>query len=139
MSTFVDTPALLAVIHGSDRNHARAARTWSNLLEAGEDLVSTNYVLVETLALAQGRFGLGAVRDLVENVVPVLRIVWVEVETHAAAVAALLTANRPLLGLVDCVGFATMRRLSIGRAFEFDPDFAEQGLKRAAWSGKGLA
>ena len=70
MSTFVDTSALLAVLHGSDKNHGRAARTWRGLVDRDEELVCTNYVLVETLALAQGRFGLGAVRDLVENVVP---------------------------------------------------------------------
>jgi predicted nucleic acid-binding protein len=139
VSTFVDTSALLAVIHGSDKNHSRAARTWSDLLEADEDLVCTNYVLVETLALAQSRFGLAAVRDLVENVVPILRVVWIDAEIHDSAVAALLTANRRLLSLVDCVSFATMRRLSIDRAFEFDPHFGEQGFERAAWAGKGRA
>ena len=131
MSTFVDTSALLAVLHGSDKNHGRAARTWRALVDRDEELVCTNYVLVETLALAQSCFGLGAVRDLVENVVPLLHVVWVDEQIHASAVTALLTANRRLLSLVDCVSFATMRRLSITRAFEFDGHFAEQGFKRA--------
>ena len=57
-------------------------------------------VLLERLALLQVRFGLAAVRDLVENVVPLLRVVWIDEEIHAAAVTALLTANRRLLGPV---------------------------------------
>lgn len=129
MTAFVDTSALLAVLHGSDKNHARAARTWRALVEKDEELFCTNYVLLETLTLLQSRFGLGAVRDLIENVVPLLRVAWVSDEVHAAAVSALLTANRRLLSLVDCVSFATMRQLSITRAFEFDKHFAEQGFE----------
>ena len=132
MSAFVDTSALLAVLHASDKNHGRAARTWKGLLERDEELVCTNYVLLETLALLQARFGLAAVRDLVENVVPLLRVAWIDEEIHAAAVTALLTANRRLLSLVDCVSFATMRRLGIVRAFEFDRHFGEQGFEPVA-------
>ncbi len=129
MSAFVDTSALLAILHRSDKNHARAASAWKALVEQDEDLVSTNYVLVETLGLLQSRFGLDAVRDLIENVVPLLRVAWITDETHAAAASALLTANRRLLSLVDCVSFVTMRRLSLTRAFAFDPHFAEQGFE----------
>ena len=129
MTAFVDTSALLAVLHRSDKNHARAAATWRALLENDEVLVCTNYVLLETLALLQSRFGLEAVRDLLENVVPLLRVAWVDDEIHGAGVSALLTANRRLLGLVDCVSFVTMRRLSITRAFEFDKHFVEQGFE----------
>jgi uncharacterized protein len=129
VSVFVDTSALLAVLHGSDKNHSRAARTWKQLLGHDEDLVSTNYVVLETAALLQSRFGLGAVRDLLEEIVPLLRIAWVDHDVQGAAVAALLTANRRLLSLVDCVSFVTMRRLGIVRAFDFDKHFAEQGFQ----------
>lgn len=61
--------------------------------------------------------------------VPVLHIVWVGEDQHGAAVASLLTANRRLLSLVDCVSFATMRRLSIVRAFACDRRFSEQGFE----------
>lgn len=129
MSVFVDTSALLAVLHGADKNHARAARAWRALLEDQEQLTSTNYVLVESETLLQSRFGLPAVRDFVENVVPMLRVDWIGEGAHAAAVAALSTANRRLLSLVDCVSFATMRRLSIVRAFAYDRHFVEQGFE----------
>src|ERR1039457_2819226 len=129
MSVFVDTSALLAVLHGSDAQHTRAARIWRTLVEADADVVSTNYVLMETTALLQSRFGLGAVRDLADTIGPLLRVSFVTEDVHASAVAALLAANRRHLSLVDCVSFATMRRLSVTRAFAFDPHFAEQGFE----------
>jgi len=92
-------------------------------------LVSTNYVLLETSALLQSRFGLDAVRDLFENMLPLLNVAWVNAEVHAAAASALLTANRRLLSLVDCVSFVSMRRRSITRVFAFDKHFSEQGFE----------
>jgi uncharacterized protein len=129
MSVFVDTSALLAVLHGSDAHHARAARIWTTLVECDADLVSTNYVLVETISLLQSRFGLDAVRDLADTVAPLLRVSFVADDVHASALAALMAARRRQLSLVDCVSFATMRRLSVTRAFAFDPHFAEQGFE----------
>ena len=131
MSVFVDTSALLAVLNSADDNHARAARTFRSLLQSDEALVTTNYVLVETMALLQHRFGLGAVRRFQDDVSPVLGITWVEAELHAAGTAALLTASRRQLSLVDCVSFTCMRRLGMTRAFHFDPHFQEQGFANA--------
>ena len=128
MSVFIDTSALLAVLHAGDDNHRRAAKAWKALLGSGEDLVVTNYVLVEAVALLQHRFGHAAARSFQEDVVPVLRVAWVDDETHAEGMAALLTAGRRDLSLVDCVSFGTMRRLGITRALHFDRHFREQGF-----------
>jgi predicted nucleic acid-binding protein len=43
-------------------------------------------------------------------------------------VAALLTANRRELSLVDCVSFEVMRRRDITSAFAIDTDFSKQGF-----------
>lgn len=128
MSAFVDTSALLAVVNASDRSHRRAAGAWTALLEAAEDLVVTSYVLVETIALLQHRFGLGAVRDFQDGLLPVLRVVWVDSDLHSEGMAGLLTAGRRELSLVDCVSFACMRRLGLTRAFHFDRHFEDQGF-----------
>ena len=129
--TFVDTSALLAVLHSGDANHAGAARKWRRLVEADERLVTTSYVLVETLALLQHRFGVAAVDDFQDAVAPLLATVWVDAELHAEGVAGLLTARRRDLSLVDCVSFACMRRQEIVRAFHFDRHFTEQGFEAA--------
>jgi uncharacterized protein len=127
----VDTSALLAVLHDGDESHARAARTFRALVESKQDLVTTSYVLVETMALLQHRFGLAVVRSFQEDVVPILGIVWVDAELHAEATAALLTAGRRELSLVDCVSFACMRQRGLTRAFHLDRHFREQGFASA--------
>jgi len=131
VSVFVDTSALLAVLHSGDENHARAARRFRALLEGDEELVTTCYVLVETVALLQHRFGLEAVRGFQDAVAPVLGVVWVDAELHAEGAAALVTAGRRELSLVDCVSFACMRRQGLTRAFHFDRHFREQGFASA--------
>lgn len=128
MSAFVDTSALLAVLDADDAQHARASRAWSSLVGSEEDLVTTSYVLVETFALAQARLGLSAARLLNDDVVPTLRVTWVDQALHRAAMTALLTAQRRELSLVDCVSFEVMRRLGVDRGFAFDRHFRQQGF-----------
>jgi hypothetical protein len=59
------------------------------MMASGEQLVTTNYVLVETFALLQSRLGLTAVREFQEDVVPVLHVEFVTPETHRLGIAAL--------------------------------------------------
>ena len=87
-----------------------------------------NYALLEATALAQRRLGLAAVRLLHHDVMPALRVVWIDEATHAAAVAALLAAERRALSLADWVSFEVMRRRRIETAFAFDRDFEAHGF-----------
>jgi predicted nucleic acid-binding protein len=128
MSVFVDTSALLAVLDADDAYHGRAIRLWSDLVGGEEDLLTTSYVLVETFALAQARLGLPAARLLNDDVVPILRVTWVDEAIHRAAATAMLTAQRRHLSLVDCVSFEAMRRLGAERVFAFDRHFRQQGF-----------
>jgi uncharacterized protein len=128
VSLFVDTSALLALLDRDQPRHADAAATWNTLLAANERLLTTNYVLVETYALAQRRLGLDAVRTLTNDFVPLLEVCWIDAALHHAAVAAVLTAARRDLSLVDCTSFDVMRQRGITRAFSLDADFSRQGF-----------
>lgn len=128
MSVFVDTSALFAVLDADDQSHEPARQTWTDLINQETDLVSTNYVLLETLALVQHRLGIEAVRTLQKDIVPILRIEWVAEAQHGIGVTALLTASNRKLSLVDCISFEVMRRLDIKIAFAFDRHFSQQGF-----------
>lgn len=130
MNVFVDTSGVLAMLDASDGGHARAAAAWKRLIEGGATLVTTSYVLVELIALAQNRLGVAAVRDIDRALVPLMRVVWIDAVFHARAMAALLTAGRRKLSLVDCVSFEVMREGGIASAFTLDPHFREQGFER---------
>jgi predicted nucleic acid-binding protein len=129
MSVLVDTSALFAILDADDLNHAAAKDAWADLLASGEVLVSTNYILVETFALVQRRLGMDAVKTLQQDIVPVLRIEWIDAAQHSSAISRLIAASQRQLSLVDWVSFVTMQRLEIKTAFAFDSDFHTQGFE----------
>lgn len=129
MTVFVDTSALYALFDRDDDSHAASAAEWERLVKGDAALVTSGFVLVETLALLQHRIGLDAVRAFQEDVYPLLRIEWVSETDFEAGAAGVLSAQRRELSLVDCVSFVLMRRLGIRRVFAFDQHFAEQGFE----------
>jgi uncharacterized protein len=126
---FVDTSALIALLNADDRFHAPARAAWTQWLADDAALWTSNYVLVETSALVQHRIGVDGLRVLYDTLLPVVRVAWVDEETHDLALAALFAAGRRQLSLVDCTSFQVMRRLSIGHAFTFDPHFQHHGIE----------
>lgn len=129
MTVFVDTSALLALLDGDEARHAQALASWKSFLDAGRPLVSTNYVALESVAVAQRRLGLAAVEALHGVFFPLVQIAWVDETLHATAVAALLAARRRAVSLVDHSSFALMRARAVRTAFALDPHFAEQGFE----------
>ena len=127
MATLIDTSALLPVLSKNDAEHERATRAFAQLAE--EERFTHNYVVLEAAALFHRRLGAAAVQDLHELLLPVLTIVWVDEQIHAAAVSAMLAAiGRRSVSLVDWVSFEVMRRLGIETAFAFDRDFRRHGF-----------
>lgn len=129
MSIFIDTSAFLAVLNADDENHQKAKKKWEESISKEETLICSNYILVETLALIQSRFGMKGVRVFQEDIVPILVIEWVNESLHQAGITSMIAANKRELSLVDCVSFDIMRRLGIKVAFAFDKHFKEQGFK----------
>lgn len=129
MTVFVDTSAFLSVLDADEGHHVTAAETWRDLLKEEAALLVTNYVLVETLSLVQHRLGMRAVRSFQEDVVPLLRVVWLDEAAHDASMAHLLSAGRRHLSLVDCASFHVMRRLGLKTAFTLDRHFALEGFR----------
>ena len=127
-SVFVDTSAFYAFLDRDDANHSRAHSLWEHLLVEGE-LVTNNYVLLETIALVQRRLGLAALRAFVSDILPLVRVEWVTERIHLAAVEAVLASSRKNLSLVDCVSFQTMRDCELDEAFCFDIHFRQQGFQ----------
>ncbi|GIK38725.1 MAG: DNA-binding protein [Chloroflexota bacterium] len=128
MRVFVDTSAIMAILHHNDKNHAPAKQGWERLINQDAILICTNYILLETCSLLQNRVGLVAVKAFEDSIVPLLNIEWVDEALHQAGVAVLLTANRRHLSLVDCISFETTRRLGLDAVFAFDQHFVEQGF-----------
>lgn len=128
MNIFIDTAAFLAILNANDRFHPSARQSWEEIIESDSVLFSSNYVLIETTALLQHRFGIEAVRLFESNILPVIEVHWIDEPTHKQAMGALLTTNRRALSLVDCTSFEIMRQFGMDTIFTFDPHFREQGF-----------
>jgi uncharacterized protein len=128
MIVFVDTSALFALMDADDRNHSLAREAWARWLDDRTQFLTTNYVLLETIALLQRRLGIEASRRFDEAITPLLRIQWVEADLHNVALKMTLALGRRDLSLVDCTNIELMRRLGHRTIFAFDRHYAEQGL-----------
>jgi predicted nucleic acid-binding protein len=132
LTAFVDTSALIAFLDAEDPAHGTCREAWRHAALEGEGLVTTDYVVLEAVAVAQRRWGLDAVRTLVGEYLPLIEVDSVSPEDRGAALGALLAAGRRQLSLVDCVSFSVMRRLGIREYLGVDPHFEEQGFTQFA-------
>jgi predicted nucleic acid-binding protein len=99
------------------------------LLDGRRPLLTTSYVVVETVALLQRRIGLAPARDLGEHVLPLLSIEWVSEALHRKGLERLFREDRRELSLVDCVSFEFMRAQGLREALALDEDFAAAGYR----------
>jgi predicted nucleic acid-binding protein len=131
VTAFVDTSALFALVDADDDAHARARAIFERVGEA-DDLVTHQYVVAETLALAQRRLPAAAIQDLIIGLLPAVTMEPVDNAMHEAATAALLAALPTRRSFVDLVSFQFMREHGISRAFAFDTDFERAGFETIA-------
>jgi predicted nucleic acid-binding protein len=129
VSVFVDTSALYALLVETEEEHAAVATEFRRLLERGRAIVTTNYVILETAAVLQSRFGLAPVRDLESEIAPVLHVAWVREDLHRRALERLLSTDRREVSLVDCSSFEAMDEAGIREALALDEDFERAGYR----------
>lgn len=121
MTLFVDSSAFYAVSDVRDAHNPRA----KELLGAGERLVTTDHVLVETWLLLQRRLGAAAADRH-----------WAAVRGGSATVEFVGSGDLEVawgigemfadqtFSIVDRTSFAVMQRLGLHRVVAFDDDFA---------------
>ena len=130
MTTLVDTSALFALVSENDPRHDRAL-AWLEGVAALEDerLLTHNYVVTETIALTHARLGMPAIRLLLDEIMPVCEIRFVDEDLHERVVTAFLAGLRRGVSFVDRTSFELMREIGIRQAFAFDDDFVDEGFE----------
>ena len=126
---FIDTSGFLALLDADDSFHAAAFKRWHLLFEKRFDLVTTDYVRLESWSLIQRRLGAQAIRSFQNDILPICTIHNVGESGFQQAVAHWNIAYRKKLSLVDLTSFECMRKLNIHEALTFDRHFSEQGFK----------
>ena len=128
MNVFVDTSAFFAILDIDDVNHKKAKTHWIDLIQNKSNLVSTNYILLESFALIQRRLGMKALKAFQENILPIVHIEWINETLHLSGVMSLLQASQKKLSLVDCISFIVMRYLNIETVLTHDRHFKREGF-----------
>ena len=129
MSIYIDTSAFLTILDADDPNHQCAREKWTDLIERDEAMITTNYVVVETVALLHSRVGIDAVRWLQDDILPAVHVEWVDRPLHDQAISAVLAGSKRGPSLVDCVGFELIRSRSIAGVFAYDRHFQGRGFE----------
>jgi predicted nucleic acid-binding protein len=131
MKVFVDTSAFYALAAPEDQVH-QAAEVVHERLKADPSilLVTTNYILLETVSLLQRRHGIGPAGRFGDSAIDQDRmsVIWLAATQHRAAWRLWKERGRRGLSLVDCSSFIVMREQGIRSAFAFDEQFREAGF-----------
>ena len=125
---YIDTSAFYALIDRSDRCHEAAKALWPSLLNGQTRLLTSSYVVSETMDLLQCRLGYEAARLWHKAMLGVVDIQWADQSLHALGYDLWMSLGRMGFSLVDCVGHILMNRHCIEKAFCFKPTYAEQGI-----------
>ena len=126
MKVFVDTSALFALVDEDDPMHRGAVRMLADLRGVAQ-LVTHNYVIIETMTLVRRRLGRDAEERLLDVLLPIVDTIWVDDGLHRASVAAYRAAGRSG-SIVDHTAFEIMRADGITHAWAYDVDFEREGF-----------
>jgi predicted nucleic acid-binding protein len=126
--TFLDTSAIYALADRGDPNHDTAVERLQQLLDSGEELITHNYVVLESIALIQSRLGFTPALSFAKECAT-FTIEWVDQSLHASGIRELQKSGKRQISLVDHISFLVMRRRAVTVAFAFDPDFEAAGFQ----------
>ncbi len=128
---FVDTSGLYALVEKKDAYHAAARAVVEKMLRAGRRLVVTDYIVAETVNLANARSGTrvaARVLDLIEQSAGI-RIEWMGTLRFDTTKAFFRKHADHEYSFTDCTSFVVMRELRLSQALTTDSHFSEAGFE----------
>lgn len=128
---FVDTAGWMAMTDAADPAHEASRRERDSCLETGGMLVSTDYVIDETLTLIRVRLGLRAAERWWAQVDTSPRIRWERIDASRAMQARkrFFEWTDKDFSFTDCTSFVVMEELSLRRALTTDRHFSQAGFE----------
>lgn len=130
-AVFVDTAGWMACADGADPAHIRSCAARDAALEAGQTLVTTDFVVDETLTLIRFRLALVAAEAWWQQVDRSPRLRWERVDSDRFEKArALFFQYRDKdFSFTDCTSFVIMRELRLTHAITTDRHFRQMGFQ----------
>src|SRR5262245_15430158 len=127
---FVDTGGWMACADRSDPVHTACTAARDATLEAGRILVTTDFVVDETLTLIRFRLGLAAANAWWQQIDGSRRLRWerVEHDRFERARQLFVQYRDQDLSFTDCTSFAIMRELRVTTVITTDNHFSQVGF-----------
>jgi predicted nucleic acid-binding protein len=128
---FVDTAGWMACADSAAAAHLRCRLARDEWLKGGGVLVTTDYVIDETLTLIRLRIGLEAAESWWEQCVQSARLRREAIDDLRADKARSLffRLRDKTLSFTDCTSFVVMRELGVSSVLTLDHHFAQMRFK----------
>ncbi len=128
----MDTAGWIACADATDPSHHPTAAARNRWLEGGGLLVTTDYVVDETLTFLRRRLGLDAAEAWWREVDGSPRVRWEFINLARADKARELffRYRDKEFSFTDCTSFVVMRELKLREALTTDRHFAQAGFTR---------
>ena len=128
---FVDTAGWMACADSADPAHARSRAARDSALEAGQPLITTDFVVDETLTLIRLRLGLDAAETWWRQIDDSSRLRWERVDSERFEKARdLFFHHRDKdFSFTDCTSFVIMRELRLTHVMSTDRHFRQMGFQ----------
>ncbi len=128
---FVDTAGWMACADGADPANRPACQARDAALEAGSILVSTDYVIGETLTLIRVRLSLASAEAWWEQIEGSSVVRWESIDVARAEKARHLFFRHrdKTYSFTDCTSFVVMKELKLRQALTTDRHFRQMGFE----------
>jgi predicted nucleic acid-binding protein len=128
---FIDTAGWMACADGADPAHQHACSARDAALQAGQALITTDFVADETLTLIRMRLGLAAAGAWWQQVDESSRLRWerIDVQRFEQARQAFFRLRDRDFSFTDCTSFVVMRELRLTHALTTDRHFRQAGFR----------
>ena len=130
MRLFADTGAWCALYDRSDVHHARTSAFLQELKRKKAQLITSDYVLDESLTLLRFRAEHKEAVEFSKWVLqsPLVKLINVDEKSWQAAWEMFVRYDDKGFSFTDCTSFAIMRQLGLLNAFAFDRNFEQAGF-----------
>lgn len=131
---FVDTSAFYSAKDKTDKHHKKAISFLEKVIGTNQyNLITTNFILYETLTLLKRKMGHQVAVDFREEIKKSDRctIIRVTEDIEETAWNIFKKYDDKVFSFVDCTCFAFMNKNKIKKAFTYDKHFVQYGIEMA--------
>lgn len=128
---FVDTAGWMACADAADPDHAAARSARDHWLDREGLLLTSDYIIDETLTLLRQRLGLGAAENWWHGIAASKRLQreLIHEERAERARATFFRYRDKDFSFTDCTSFALMREMRLREALTTDKHFRQAGFR----------